>query len=173
MKRLLLLRHAKSSWDDPELDDHDRPLAARGRRAATLVAEHLRERAPARMLVLCSSARRTRETLDHIAPALGEIVAVQVETELYDASAERLLERLRAVDDGVDSVLLIGHNTAIEELALLLAGSGSKLPSVRRKYPTGALASLELPAAWSELRPGVAVLVDFVTPKELASSGAP
>ena len=168
MKRLFLLRHAKSSWDDPGLADHDRPLAPRGERAAKVIARYLREERIAPDLVLCSSSRRTRETLDRIAPALGNEVRVEIERELYAASADRLLERLRAVDDDVESVMLIGHNPGIEQLALSLAGDGEKLADVRRKYPTAALATLEFDGRWSALEPGTARLADFVKPKQLA-----
>jgi phosphohistidine phosphatase len=168
MKRLFLLRHAKSSWDDPGLADHDRPLAPRGERAAKVIARYLREERIAPDLVLCSSSRRTRETLDRIAPALGDEVRVEIERELYAASADRLLERLRAVDDDVESVMLIGHNPGIEQLALSLAGDGEKLADVRRKYPTAALATLEFDGRWSALEPGTARLADFVKPKQLA-----
>jgi phosphohistidine phosphatase len=168
VKRLFLLRHAKSSWDDPGLADHDRPLAPRGKRAAKVIAEHLREERIAPDLVLCSSSRRTRETLDRIASALGDEVRVEIERELYAASADRLLERLRALDDDVESVMLIGHNPGIEQLALSLAGDGEKLADVRRKYPTAALATLEFKGRWSELQPGTARLADFVKPKQLA-----
>jgi phosphohistidine phosphatase len=167
MKQLFLLRHAKSSWDDPDLADHDRPLAPRGRRAATLIAEHMRAERLSPELVLCSSAARTRETLERLAPALGEGVQVQIEPELYGASDERLLERLRAVDDGVESLMLIGHNPGVEQLALRLAARGEKLAEVRRKYPTAALATLEFDGRWTELRSGGAELTDFVTPKQL------
>ena len=168
MKRLFLLRHAKSSWDDPELDDHERPLAPRGRRAAKLLAGYLSRERVAPALVLCSAARRTRETLERIAPALGEDVRVEIERELYAASERRLLERLRSVGEDVDSVMLIGHNPGVEQLALLLAGSGQKLDAVRRKYPTAALATLEFSGPWRELGPSGAELTDFVTPKQLA-----
>ena len=119
-------------------------------------------------LVLCSSAQRTQETLERIAPALGEQVAVQIERDFYAASAEHLLDRLQALDEDVASVLLVGHNPAIERLALDLAGSGDQLAAVQRKYPTGALATLEFPGPWCELGPGTATLADFVTPKQLA-----
>jgi phosphohistidine phosphatase len=167
MKQLFLLRHAKSSWDDSELVDHARPLAPRGRRAVGLVAEHLGREGVTPALVLCSSARRTRETLEGIAPALGESTPVQIEGELYAASARRLLERPRAVEDGVPSLLLIGHNPGVERLALSLAGGGQKLAVLSRKYPTGALATLEFRGRWSDLRPASAKLTDFVTPKQL------
>jgi phosphohistidine phosphatase len=168
MKQLLLLRHAKSSWEDRGLADHDRPLAPRGRRAAKLIAEHLRRERVAPALVLCSSAQRTRETLERIAPALGEQVPVQIERELYAASEHRLLERVRGVEESVESVMVIGHNPGVEQLALSLAVSGENLAAVRRKYPTGALATLEFAGRWRELGPGSAELADFVTPKQLA-----
>jgi phosphohistidine phosphatase len=172
IKRLFLLRHAKSSWDDPRLADHERPLAPRGRRATKLIAEHLQRESLAPSLVLCSSARRTQETLERIASALGEHVAVQIESELYAAFEQGLLERLRTLEEDVESVLLIGHNPSIERLALDLAGSGDKLAAVRRKFPTAALATLEFAGPWRELRPGAATLTDFVTPKQLAKSRA-
>jgi phosphohistidine phosphatase len=168
MKQLFLLRHAKSSWDDSELVDHDRPLAPRGRRAVKLIAEHLGRQGVKPALVLCSSALRTRETLGGIVAALGDGVSVQIEGELYAASEQSLLERLRAVEDGVESLLLIGHNPGLEQLALRLAGSGHKLAVLSRKFPTGALATLEFSGRWGDLRPGRAELTDFVTPKELA-----
>ena len=170
MSQLFVLRHAKSSWDDPALGDHDRPLAPRGRRAAKAMAGHLRRERIAPDLVLCSSARRTRETLDLIAPALGDDVAVSVEADLYAASAGDLLERLRAVADDIESVMLIGHNPGLEQLALRLATSGDDLPDMRRKFPTGALATLSFAGGWRDLAPGSAELIDFVKPKQLTKS---
>jgi phosphohistidine phosphatase len=169
VKQLFLLRHAKSSWEDPELADHDRPLAPRGRRAAKLIAEHLRRQTVAPALVLCSSALRTRQTLEWIAPVLGEEVPVQIDGELYAASEQVLLERVRAVEDGIESLLLIGHNPGVERLALLVAGSGHEVGALARKYPTGALATLEFSGRWRELGAGRAKLTGFVTPKQLAS----
>jgi phosphohistidine phosphatase len=168
MKTLFLLRHAKSSWDDPGLADHERPLAPRGTRATKAIAAHLRDEGVAPDLVLSSSSRRTRETLDGIAAALGDDVAVKIERDLYVASSDRLLERLRAVDDDFDSVMLIGHNPGVEQLALRLAGESEKCAEMRRKYPTAALATLEFSGKWKDLEPGNAELVDFVKPKQLA-----
>jgi phosphohistidine phosphatase len=167
MRRLLLLRHAKSSWDEPALADHDRPLAPRGRRASKLIAKHLRDEGPSLDLVLCSSSRRTRETLERILPALAEEPAVEIEAGIYAASAHELLERLRAVDQEVNTVLLIGHNPGIEELALELAAAGDGLDEIRRKFPTGALATLTFEGGWDELGHAGARLTEFVTPKQL------
>ena len=160
---LHLLRHAKSSWDDQGLADHDRPLASRGRKAAKRIAKHLRSEGIAPSLVLCSSSRRTRETLERIRPD-GD---VQIERDLYGASAPELLERLRRVPDTTESVMLIGHNPAIQDLTLELAGRGDRLEDVERKFPTCALATLELSNGWSELEAGSAELVGFVGPKDL------
>jgi phosphohistidine phosphatase len=165
VNRLYLLRHAKSSWDDPGLADQDRPLAPRGRRATKLVAKHLRRERIAPAVVLCSPARRTRETFEGIAAALGGDVSVRVEPELYGASDRDLLERLREIPDTVQSVMLIGHNPAIQALALSLAGSGGQLASLERKYPTGALATLTFWGSWRELE--TAELVGFVRPRDL------
>ena len=166
-RRLYLLRHAKSSWDDPALADHDRPLAPRGRRAAKLLAEHLQRERIAPDAVLCSSARRARETLEGIAPALGDRDSVHVEPELYGASSGDVLERLRRLPDTVKSAMVIGHNPAVQELTLSLAGSGEEIEQVMRKYPTGALATLAFDGSWRALEPRAARLDGFVTPKDL------
>ena len=167
MRLLYLLRHAKSSWDDPGLADHDRPLAPRGRKAAELMATHLRREQITPDLVLCSSAQRARETLEGIAPALDEDVAVKVEPDLYLASGRDLLARLGTTADETQSVMLIGHNPAIQMLTLTLAGDGAELSSVELKYPTGALATLAFDGSWRELEPHAAQLVGFVRPRDL------
>ncbi|HLY49999.1 MAG TPA: histidine phosphatase family protein [Solirubrobacteraceae bacterium] len=161
-RRLLLLRHAKSSWDDPALPDHDRPLAARGRKAAKLIGEHIRQQGVPVALVLCSSARRARETVELVDPP----GAIQVERELYAASADQLLERLRRLSSDMEVVMLVGHNPAIQELAVALTQGSSDLAG--RKFPTAALATLSVPGPWQTLSPGQTGLVAFVTPKQLA-----
>jgi phosphohistidine phosphatase len=167
MKRLLLLRHAKSSWDEPGLADHDRPLAPRGVRAAKAIAKHLGQEGLAAELVLCSSASRTRETLDVIEPALGDDAEVLVEPELYGASEVALLERVRQIPGTFGSAILIGHNPGIQGLALTLAGRGDRLDELAAKYPTAALATLEFEGDWTDLRPGAAALTAFVKPRDL------
>jgi phosphohistidine phosphatase len=167
MKRLYLLRHAKSSWKDSGLPDHDRPLAGRGRRAAKAMARHMREHGIAPELVLCSTARRARETLDRIEPALGS-PTVQVESDLYAASAPALLDRLRGVPDTVWSVMVIGHNPGLQELALELARPASAASELAAKYPTGALVTLAFDASsWQELDRDTAELVELVRPRDL------
>jgi len=169
-KDLLLLRHAKSSWDDPALDDFNRPLAKRGRRAALRMAEWLAERQIRPGLVLCSPATRTRETLSLIQPALGTDITVRYEGRLYLAEAEDLLHRLREVDTDVGCVLLIGHNPGLQELAITLASDEKKPERVRlaEKFPTAALAWFRLNTSrWSALRPENGELVAFITPADL------
>ena len=168
MRNLYLLRHAKSSWSDPTLSDHERPLAPRGRRDAKRIAAHLLELGIAPELVLCSTAVRTRETLELIRPALGSAATVELEAGLYAAWAETLLERLRQVPAERTSVMLIGHNPGLQDLALVLASSGPGRDRLEAKFPTAALATLTVPAAsWTELSPGEAVLAAYVVPKEL------
>ena len=166
-RRLYLLRHAKSSWKDADLADHDRPLAGRGRRAADAIADHMREEAIVPELVLCSTARRARETCERIRPALGA-ATVRYEPGLYGASATSLLERLRRLPDDVASVLLIGHNPAIEELAVTLARPSPRRRDLELKFPTGALATLTGPLpSWRGLDHDSAELVAFVRPRDL------
>jgi phosphohistidine phosphatase len=167
MKRLYLLRHAKSSWKDATLADHDRPLAGRGRRASEAIARQLSDRSIEPKLVLCSTARRARETLDRIAPALGT-PTVKIEPDLYVADARGLLERLRGLPDAIESVMLIGHNPAMQELAVDLARPSPAASELAAKYPTAALAVLTFTAStWRRLGHGTAELVELVKPRDL------
>ena len=132
------------------------------------MADYLARKGVRPDLVLCSSAARTRETLERIAPVLRPDAQVEVEDGLYAAGASELLARLQRVPDAVESVLLIGHNPGCQDLALRLAGGGSELPRLLEKLPTGALAVLELRGCtWSGLEPGDAELLDLVLPREL------
>jgi phosphohistidine phosphatase len=164
--RLLLLRHAKSDWGDAALPDHDRPLAARGRKAAGRLGSHLKAAGLRPDLVLCSSARRTRETLERL--GLPD-VETRIEDELYAAPGDALLDRLRTVPEGVADVLLIGHNPGIQDLAIALAGPdlGEQAVRLREKFPTGAMAMFEVHGSWSDFAPGRARLSGFVVPREL------
>jgi phosphohistidine phosphatase len=159
-RRLYVLRHAKSSWDDPALTDHDRTLAPRGLKAAKLLAKHLRDQDIRPGLVLCSTAVRARETLDR----LGLNGEQSIENELYNASAGQWIARLNRVPDETESVMAIGHNPALQQLVLALSGNNAE---VERKFPTAALATLSLGCAWSEVQPGCAELTALVRPKDL------
>jgi phosphohistidine phosphatase len=168
---ILLLRHAKSGWGQAGLDDHDRPLNRRGEHAAEAMADHVVRNAPRPDLILCSTAVRTRQTL---APLLHRLTSpappISLEKGLYLASEETLLERLRALPEAINTVLLIGHNEGIGELAESLAGSGraTDLAALHAKYPTGTLATLRAPAArWHDLARQSAELLSFVRPRDL------
>jgi phosphohistidine phosphatase len=167
MHTLYLLRHAKSSWANETLADHERPLTARGVRDAKRIAKHMRLLAAQPDIVLCSSAVRTRQTLEviHVAGSDGR---VEIEDGLYEASAHTLLKRLREIRAPVDVVLLIGHNPGLHDLASHLATTGPELHDLRANFPTGALATLAVPtAAWSDLREGGATLISYIVPKRL------
>jgi len=160
-RRLHLLRHAKSSWDEPWSNDAERPLAPRGRRAAARIGRHLREAALAPDLVLCSPARRARETLER----LGLPVPARIEPALYGASAGALLALARALPPEHHEVLLIGHNPSLEEL-------GPLRTALAAKYPTGALATFALPGSWAALDAGGARLEAFIRPRDLPGKPA-
>jgi phosphohistidine phosphatase len=163
MPTLYLLRHAKSSWDDPSLPDHDRPLARRGERAAAAMGEHLHSEGIAPRLVLCSTALRARQTLERLLLASE----VRLERGLYGASETDLLLFLRGLPADLESAMMIGHNPAMQELALTLAAEGPELSRLHSKYPTGALLTLEFEGGWDALGPHSALLVAFVRPKDL------
>jgi phosphohistidine phosphatase len=163
---LYLLRHAKSSWADPTLADRERPLAPRGRRDAERIARHLRRHGVEPDVVLCSSAARTRETLELIRHAVATST-VMLEDDLYGASSDELLARLRLVPDSVGSVMLIGHNPGLHQLALALTATGDELERLEAKFPTAALATLALAKTWSRLAPADATLAEYVVPKQL------
>jgi phosphohistidine phosphatase len=144
MHTLYLLRHAKSSWSDPSLPDHESPLAPKGVRDAKRLAKHLRRLEITPALVLCSSAPDTRDV------------------------RARAAQRLRAVPDTVGSLLLIGHNPGLHDLALVLTATGAELDRLEAKFPTAGLATLALPrSTWSTLGQGDAELVSYVVPKQL------
>jgi phosphohistidine phosphatase len=167
-RRLHLLRHAKSAWDDPMQSDHDRPLAPRGRRAVNLLHTYVRECQVAPQLVLCSTARRTVDTVQAVDPG-GEI---SLEPRLYGASAEELLNRLHQVDDALDQVMVVGHNPALQMLVLKLVADARNpdLNEIRRKFPTGALVTLSFEGSWADLAPAGAELSACVQPKALQYS---
>ena len=161
MRHLWLLRHAKSSWDEPGLTDHDRPLAPRGRKAGRRINSWASEHGLRPDLVLCSTPVRAVSTLELVASALGS-PEVTIESELYHATAEDMLERIGDVSDDVRTVLVIGHNPGLHDLACLLAPPGPEA------LPTGALAGLALEIGrWDEIARGCGRLEELVLPRSL------
>jgi phosphohistidine phosphatase len=164
-RRLVLVRHAKSSWADPDVVDHDRPLNARGRHAASRVGKYLRNAGVEPDLVLCSSATRARQTLELL--SLPRATDIVIEEQLYGAQPDELLARVRRIPAGIVSALLIGHNPGLEEFARMLAEEPDALPE---KFPTGAVADLRLPIRrWEELAAGTGRLHAFAIPQQLRS----
>ncbi len=165
MKTLYILRHAKAAPEDPE-GDSERPLMKRGRKAAAAMGAYLARLKPPPRLVLCSTSLRTRETLEEVLPALHPAPQTVFEDALYLAGTSRLLERLQHLPEEAQSVLLIGHNPGLHQLAAALASDADPLAD---GFPTAALAVLRIPGScWSGLRPHQAKLVDYQTPKSLS-----
>ena len=169
MHCLFVLRHAKSSWNNSSLADHDRPLAPRGERAAEALAAHVATIDPPPALVLCSTARRAQDTLEPVKAQLPDSTTVLIEDELYGASAPELLDRLRAIPDDTPSVMVVGHNPGLEDLVKGLGRDGDPnlIARVHSKFPTGALATLTFPGTWKSLGWGAGTLEAFFVPAEL------
>lgn len=174
MHQLLLLRHAKSSWEDTSTPDRDRPLNARGRRATVAMRRAMRELGLDPDLILVSSATRTMETMRLLEP-WDDTPLIEPMDDLYLASATHLLATLREVAETVRTVLLIGHNPGMHDLAMLLAdprGSAEQpARAVRDGFPTGALAEFSLTFPWSRLDAGGGRLIRFLTPKSQQAAG--
>lgn len=168
--RLILLRHAKSSWKDASLPDDERPLAPRGRRALVLVAQHLQTAAADVDLVLSSPARRTRQTWDGLRAGLRAAPEVCFVPEIYEATGSELLEALKQVDRRNKAVLLVGHNPGIQELAcgLVSGGDDAALSRLRQGFPTAALAIFSSDLDWADLRWRGACLESFTRPRDLS-----
>lgn len=171
MKRLILLRHAKSSWDKSGLDDHDRPLAPRGVRAALVAGCFLRQFQwiPDRALV--SSAARTQETWDLVAEQIHQKIETVIEKEIYLAEANQLFNIIKKQPKNIDTLMLVGHHPGMPDLAELLCASAeqpSEQAAMIDKFSTAALALIELDIGnWSKLAAGAGHLHRFVRPKDL------
>jgi phosphohistidine phosphatase len=161
-RRLVLLRHAKSDW--PDVPDHDRPLAKRGRKDAPRIGRWLRTHGYVPDIVICSTALRTRQTWDLVAPELNGSAQVRFEPRAYAASVLTLLYLCRELPASCDAALLIGHNPGIEELAASLGGAPAQAGF---RFPTAAVAVFEFTGAWSTLAPGQANLLDYTIPADL------
>jgi phosphohistidine phosphatase len=178
-RKLVLLRHAKSAW--PDVPDHERPLARRGQRDAPVMGRWLRAVGHAPDRVLCSTARRARETWQLAQAGLGATPPVSFDDGVYCGSAEQLLDLIRRVPPAVRTLLVVGHDPGIAELALTLTATSSPahvgavsdaapaamLDRMRAKFPTAAIAVLEFAGNWDQLCPGTARLTHFVTPRDL------
>lgn len=180
-RRLVLLRHAKSAW--PDMPDHERPLARRGQRDAPVMGRWLRAAGLVPDLVLCSTARRARETWQLAQSGLDAAPPVRFDDRVYEASAAALLDLIRRESGAAETLLVVGHDPAIPELALTLAkaapddgagaGSGAvpggMVDRMRAKFPTAAIAVFGCTGDWDGLGPGSARLTCFITPRELPS----
>lgn len=167
-RTLLLLRHAKSSWEEPALEDAERPLAPRGRRAAAAIGKHLARRSPKVDLVLCSPSQRTRETLALL--GLPEATPVRFEPKLYLASARALLTQIQGVPVRTRCLLVVAHDPGLDHLVRLLAPEGrpKALRRLAAGFPTAALAELRFARrSWKRLGEGTAFLRRFSRPKDL------
>ena len=173
VKFLYLLRHAKSAWDHAGVADKDRVLNARGIRACGFLADHFRATGIVPATIWCSTARRTRETLDRIVNRAGWQAAharIVYAENLYLAAPDEIATHIRLTEEAAGTVLVVGHNPGIEDLARRLTGDdpGGFRPALERKYPTGGLAGfLYNGHRWSELTDGSCTLRSFVTPRDL------
>lgn len=176
MKRLLLLRHAKAVPGDAKTDDHDRALNARGQHDAPLLGAEMHHRLYIPDIALCSTARRTVETWEKVAPEFDAPPGVEFLDALYLASPKTILKLVQSSDDAADTLLVLGHNPGLEDCAAQLARKSvspderAMLEEMRDKFPTCALAVLEFEAArWRDVEPGSGALADFIRPKDLKS----
>lgn len=161
MKTLYLLRHAKSSWDDPNLSDFDRPLNKRGLKSAPKMGALMRKRKLQPDLILSSPAARAKETTHLVSEAAGWTTEVRYEQEIYEASVDRLLKIVSQIDESVNSAMMVGHNPGFEELLAALTGESQRMP-------TAALACIELQLdKWSDISPDSGKLLWLVRPREL------
>ncbi|QKC84559.1 histidine phosphatase family protein [Mesorhizobium sp. NZP2077] len=169
MKQLLLLRHAKSSWDDADLDDFDRPLAERGLKAARVIGRELAARDWLPELALVSPALRTSDTWRLVAAELPVQPRVASAQALYDASAVDILRQIRKADPSSNCLLMVGHNPGLEDLAKQLAAPTSEAKARKRleeKFPTATLARFVFEGDWSGL--SSARLTHCLRPKYLS-----
>ncbi|ATE66694.1 histidine phosphatase family protein [Rhizorhabdus dicambivorans] len=171
VKKVTLLRHAKSGWDDPVSRDFDRPLNAKGKRAAHRVGEYLRQHDIHFDHVVASPAVRVVETIEHLAEGTGETIAPAWDKRVYLASAVSLLDVIQEADDRYDNLLLVGHNPGLEDLVLMLVPDSpddAARDQVEEKFPTASIAEISFPVdRWEDIRPNGGALSLFVRPRDL------
>ena len=166
-RRIVLFRHAKADW--PQVTDHERPLADRGRQDAAVAGRKLTDSGIAVDLALCSTATRTRETWKLAVHELPHRPKTVYEERIYEASPGELIALLNEVPDEVRNLVLVGHNPGIEGLAEVLSGTAeedARERMTRRGFPAAAFAVLTFSGTWKTLEPGVATLVDYWAPSE-------
>ncbi|ODU20636.1 MAG: histidine phosphatase family protein [Sphingomonas sp. SCN 67-18] len=177
MKTLTLLRHAKSGWDDMVARDFDRPLNAKGMRAARTMGRHMRAQGLTFDAVIASPAARVAETLNDVWDGYGEALAPNWDRRVYLASAATLLDLIREVPASADRLLLVGHNPGLEDLVLMLVPDRADdrlRDDVEEKFPTASLAELEFDVTeWAALAADSAVLKRFVRPRDLDAELGP
>lgn len=167
VRKLVLLRHAKADW--PEVSDHERPLAERGRKDAPAIGRRLGDLGIAADLALCSTALRTRETWKLAVAELPHRPRTVYEERIYEASPGELLALLNEVPDDISTLLLVGHNPGVQALTEILAGHSGKDSAshlARRGFPTAAFSVLSATGPWKSLEPGSATLSDYWAPRE-------
>jgi phosphohistidine phosphatase len=167
MRHLYLLRHAKASWKLAGELDYERGLDPEGVTDCELMRAPIAALVPPPQFVLCSGARRTRETLEGVAGALPKSTVIEFDDRIYQAGALQLIDLLHEVDAKYESVMLLGHNPSMHDLAVELARSGPELEAMAGKFPKGALAELTLECGWDELAADCAELTAFTRPKQL------
>ena len=170
MKRLAILRHAKSSWDDPALDDFNRPLNKRGWKAARRMGAEFTNRGLSFDRVLASTAERVRETLEGVSEQFDLSASIEFDRGIYLASEATLLSRVRALPETVKTPLIVGHNPGLERLLIGLTHNDSRgfRARVAEGYPTAAFAIVELPTdEWAESEPGSGQLIELIFPRDL------
>ncbi|PON08089.1 phosphohistidine phosphatase [Rhizobium hidalgonense] len=167
--RLILLRHAKSAWPDG-VADRERPLADRGRKAAPVIGAYMVREKLIPDIALVSPARRAQETWKLVRRALSKKVSEVEAADIYEVSAERMLDVIRAVEPGIRTLLIVGHNPGMENAASLIVADGNAdaMWRMREKFPTAGLAVIDLDLdGWDEIAAGTGYLERFITPRSL------
>lgn len=171
MKRLFLLRHAKSGWDHPGQDDFDRSLTRRGRISAPLMGRHMQNLGYAPSVALCSPARRAQETWNLVRAALTGDTAEEMRPELYLPDPRTMLGTIQKIGNTHPSAIVISHNPGTLALALGLSGNDVQSANPFGEYPTAALTVFDFEAeSWADVHPGEGRLIGFTRPKELDSA---
>jgi phosphohistidine phosphatase len=173
MRRLMLLRHAKSDLSRPGQSDHERDLNARGRETAPRVGHYLSRHGLRPDRVLCSTARRARTTWDLVAAEIAVPPPIAYERNLYNAQATTILAVVQGTDDAVQSILVVGHNPGLQDLAdmAIAAGDLEHRERLHEKLPTAGLVVIDFAVdSWAEVHPRAGRLERFIVPRSLETT---